>query len=100
MTNPERPESTFYETVIDGQTVVVERVAPGDATGARGWRRFPAIAKPQIDSDYRKPNRKRQLDHGDHGPVDHDNRGQRELEDEITHTRGGWASGWDTETPK
>jgi hypothetical protein len=39
MTTPKRPESTFYETVIDGQTVVVERVAPGWANGKKGVKR-------------------------------------------------------------
>jgi hypothetical protein len=36
---PDRPESTFYTTVINGQTVVVERVAPAYAAGQKGVKR-------------------------------------------------------------
>ncbi len=94
MTNPDRPESTFYTTVINGQTVVVERVAPGDATGCRGWNHYPVVGKPNISSDDRRPRRKRQLDRGDQGPLDFDERGQLEQEEEIRHTRGSRACGW------
>jgi hypothetical protein len=95
MTTPKRPESTFYETVIDGQTVVVERVAPGDAKGARDWKNIEIDGRDDEDRPVLDHDRDRLIFH-----LTYDEYGQGEQEKEIKHTRGGWASGWGHRKPK
>jgi hypothetical protein len=83
---PDRPESTFYETVIHGQTVVVERVAPGRAKSSDNDRTVPFREPWKINPD---PDDSRWQ-----GRLEFDERGQQRLIDEIRHTRGSEASGW------
>jgi hypothetical protein len=136
MTDPERPESTFYTTTINGQTVVVERVPPAYAAGRKGvkqprvkrnWKTLryippPALPYPELAEEeelpagnpplprrvlraakrakHREPLELLENNDIDHFHLDYSYRGQKKQRDEISYTRGSWASGWNEHTPK
>jgi hypothetical protein len=83
----------FYTTILHGQLVVVERLPPGNARGVDApepEEKTDPLPPPPTDIDFsRRSNR-----------VGFTPKGQKDLLDEIRHTRGSWASGWKPQQPK